>query len=132
MKAIGFYQNHPISHPQALQDIELPTPELRDHDVLVEVKAVSVNPVDTKIRRGGDIPEGQARIAGWDAAGIVRATGPLATRFKPGDRVWYAGDITRPGTNSELHAVDERIVGPMPASLDFAQAASLPLTAITA
>ena len=132
MKAIGFYQNHPISHPQALQDIELPTPELRDHDLLVEVKAVSVNPVDTKIRRGGDIPEGQARIAGWDAAGIVRATGPLATRFKPGDRVWYAGDITRPGTNSELQAVDERIVGPMPASLDFAQAASLPLTAITA
>src|SRR5690349_10735153 len=83
MKAIGFYQNHPISHPQALQDIELPTPELRDHDLLVEVKAVSVNPVDTKIRRGGDIPEGGVRIAGWDAAGIVRATGPLATHFKP-------------------------------------------------
>jgi zinc-binding alcohol dehydrogenase family protein len=132
MKAIGFYQNHPINHPQALQDIELPTPELRDYDLLVEVKAVSVNPVDTKIRRGGDIPEGGARIAGWDATGIVRAAGPLATRFKPGDRVWYAGDITRPGCNSELHAVDERIVGPMPASLDFADAASLPLTAITA
>jgi zinc-binding alcohol dehydrogenase family protein len=132
MKAIGFYQNHPISHPEALQDIELPTPELRDHDLLVEVKAVSVNPVDTKIRRGGDIPEGGARIAGWDAAGIVRATGPLATHFKPGDRVWYAGDITRPGSNSELHAVDERIVGPMPTSLDFAEAASLPLTTITA
>jgi zinc-binding alcohol dehydrogenase family protein len=132
MKAIGFYQNHPFSNPRALQDIELPTPELRDHDLLVEVKAVSVNPVDTKIRRGGDIPEGNARIAGWDAAGIVRAAGPLATRFKPGDRVWYAGDITRPGCNSELHAVDERIVGPMPTSLDFAQAASLPLTAITA
>lgn len=132
MKAVGFYQNHPIDHPQALQDIELPTPELRDHDLLVEVKAVSVNPVDTKIRRGGDIAAGQARVAGWDAAGIVRATGALASRFKPGDRVWYAGDITRPGSNSELHAVDERIVGPMPASLDFAEAASLPLTMITA
>ena len=132
MKAVAFYQNHPISHPQALQDIELPTPEMRDHDLLVEVRAVSVNPVDTKIRRGGDVPEGGARIAGWDAAGIVRATGALASRFKPGDRVWYAGDITRPGSNSELHAVDERIVGPMPTSLDFAEAASLPLTTITA
>ncbi|WP_246797576.1 zinc-binding alcohol dehydrogenase family protein [Burkholderia perseverans] len=132
MHAVGFHQNHPVTHPQALQDIELPVPELRDHDLLVEVKAVSVNPVDTKIRRGGDVPAGGARIAGWDAAGIVRAVGPLATRFKPGDRVWYAGDITRPGSNSELQAVDERIVGPMPTSLDFAEAASLPLTAITA
>lgn len=132
MKAIGFFQNHPIDHPQALQDIELPDPELRDHDLLVEVMAVSVNPVDTKIRRAGDIPQGQPRIAGWDAAGIVRAVGARATRFKSGDRVWYAGDITRPGCNSSLHAVDERIVGPMPTSLDFAEAASLPLTAITA
>ncbi|MGB6155802.1 MAG: zinc-binding alcohol dehydrogenase family protein [Castellaniella sp.] len=132
MKAIGFHQNHPINHPQALQDIDLPTPELRDHDLLVEVKAVSVNPVDTKVRRGGDVPPEGVRILGWDASGIVRATGLLATRFKPGDHVWYAGDITRPGSNSELQAVDERIVGPMPTSLDFAQAASLPLTAITA
>lgn len=132
MKAIGIYHNYPISHPQALQDIDAPTPELRDHDLLIEVKAVSVNPVDTKVRRGGDIPSDGARILGWDAAGIVRAVGPLATRFKPGDRVWYAGDMTRPGSNSELQAVDERIVGPMPTSLDFAQAASLPLTAITA
>jgi zinc-binding alcohol dehydrogenase family protein len=132
MKAIGFYQNYPIDHPQALQDIEIAVPELRDHDLLVEVKAVSVNPVDTKVRRGGAIAEGQPRIAGWDCAGIVRATGPLVTRFKAGDRVWYAGDITRPGCNSEFHAVDERIVGPMPASLGFAEAASLPLTAITA
>src|SRR3546814_360515 len=108
------------------------TPELRDHDLLIEVKAVSVNPVDTKVRLGGDIPASGSRILGWDAAGIVRATGPRATRFKQGDRVWYAGDITRPGSNSELQAVDERIVGPMPTSLDFAEAASLPLTAITA
>lgn len=132
MKAVGFYQNHPIDHSEALQNIEITTPELRDHDLLVEVKAVSVNPADTKIRAHGDVPNGAPRILGWDAAGIVRATGPLATRFKPGDKVWYAGDITRPGSNSELHAVDERIVGPMPQSLDFAQAASLPLTAITA
>ncbi|HEX7813638.1 zinc-binding alcohol dehydrogenase family protein [Dyella sp.] len=132
MKAVGFYQNHPIDHPNALQDLDLPVPELRDHDLLVEVKAVSVNPVDTKIRRGGSIPQGQPRIAGWDAAGIVRAVGPRAERFKPGDRVWYAGDLNRPGSNSELHAVDERIVGPMPTTLDFAEAASLPLTAITA
>ena len=132
MKAVGFYQNLPIDHADALQDIEVATPELRDHDLLVEVKAVSVNPVDTKIRAHGDVPEDAARILGWDAAGVVTATGPLVTLFKPGDRVWYAGDITRPGSNSEWHAVDERIVGPMPRSLDFAEAASLPLTAITA
>lgn len=132
MKAIGFYNNHSVDHPDALEDVQLPESPLRDYDLLVEVQAVSVNPVDTKIRLNGDIPEGLPRILGWDAAGIVRATGPLATRFKPGDRVWYAGDITRPGCNSELHAVDERIVGPMPASLNFAQAASLPLTTITA
>ena len=132
MKAVGFHQNHAIDHPDALQDVERPVTELRDHDLLVEVKAVSVNPVDTKIRRGGDVPKDAPRILGWDAAGVVRATGPAATRFKPGDRVWYAGDITRPGSNSELQAVDERIVGPMPTSLDFAEAASLPLTALTA
>jgi len=132
MKAVGFYQNLPIDHADALQDIEVATPELRDHDILVEVKAVSVNPVDTKIRAHGDVPSDAARILGWDAAGIVQATGSSVTLFKPGDRVWYAGDITRPGSNSEWHAVDERIVGLMPRSLDFAQAASLPLTAITA
>src|SRR3954469_12776319 len=131
MKAIGFYTNHPVSHADALQDVDVPTPVPRDHDILVEVMAVSVNPVDTKIRQGGDIPEGHPRIIGWDAAGVVRATGRLAERFKPGDRVWYAGDITRPGSNSEFQAVDERIVGPMPTSLDFAEAASLPLTTIT-
>lgn len=132
MKAIGFYQNHPVDHSQALQDVELPVFELRDHDLLVEVMAVSVNPVDTKIRFKGDIREGRPRIIGWDAAGIVRAVGPRTTRFQPGDRVWYAGDITRPGCNSELHAVDERFVGPMPTTLDFADSVALPLTAITA
>jgi len=132
MKAVGFFHNRPVDHPQALEDVELPTPELRDHDLLVEIKAVSVNPVDTKIRANGDVPHNAPRILGWDAAGIVRSVGTRVTLFKPGDRVWYAGDITRPGSNAELQAVDERIVGPMPESLDFADAASLPLTAITA
>lgn len=133
MQAIGFYKNLPIDHPDALQTVELPRPVLRDHDLLVEVRAVSVNPVDTKVRKGGDLPsDGAPRILGWDAAGVVVATGPAVSRFKVGDRVWYAGDITRPGCNSELHAVDERIVGPMPTSLSFAEAASLPLTTITA
>lgn len=132
MKAVGFYQAGPIDRADALVDLELPIPELRDYDLLVEVKAVSVNPVDTKVRRGATPPAGEARVPGWDAAGIVKAVGPRATRFKEGDRVWYAGDITRQGSNAALQAVDERIVGPMPATLDFAEAASLPLTTITA
>jgi zinc-binding alcohol dehydrogenase family protein len=76
--------------------------------------------------------DGEWRVLGWDAAGIVRATGPDVTLFKPGDRVWYAGSIARPGSNSELQRVDERIVGNMPASLDFPEAAALPLTSLTA
>jgi len=132
MKAVGFFKNLPIDQPQALQDVEVPEPTLREHDLLVDVRAVSVNPVDTKVRAHGDVPAGQPRILGWDAAGVVQAVGSRVTRFKVGDRVWYAGDITRPGSNAERHAVDERIVGPMPTSLDFAEAASLPLTAITA
>ena len=101
-------------------------------DLLVEVRAVSVNPVDTKVRAKSAPPAGGWKVLGWDAAGVVRAVGPEVTLFKPGDRVWYAGDISRQGTNSELHLVDERIVGRMPGSLDFAQAAALPLTALTA
>jgi NADPH:quinone reductase-like Zn-dependent oxidoreductase len=88
MRAVGFYQNLPIDHADALHEIEVATPELRDHDVLVEVKAVSVKPVDTKIRAHGDVSSGTARVLGWDAAGIVQATGRLATLFKPGNRVW--------------------------------------------
>jgi len=132
MKAIGFYKPLPIGDIDSLVDIELPDPVAEDFDLLVEVKAVSVNPVDVKVRASATPPEGQARILGWDAAGIVRSVGAKVTRFKPGDRVWYAGDLTRPGTNAQLQLVDERIVGHMPASLDFAQAAALPLTAITA
>ncbi|GAB2875445.1 zinc-binding alcohol dehydrogenase family protein [Pseudoduganella ginsengisoli] len=132
MKAIAYHASLPIEHADALVDIELPAPQVSGRDLLVEVKAVSVNPVDTKIRRNVAPAEGQAKVLGWDAAGIVKAVGPDVTLFKAGDEVWYAGDLTRPGTNSELHLVDERIVGRKPASLDFGKAAALPLTAITA
>lgn len=140
MKAIAYRQAHALSNELSdelsddtgLQDVTLPDPEATGHDLLVEVRAVSVNPVDTKVRRGTSAPEGGWKVLGWDAAGVVRAVGPDVTGFQVGDRVWYAGDITRPGTNAELHLVDARIASVMPASLDFAQAAALPLTAITA
>jgi zinc-binding alcohol dehydrogenase family protein len=132
MKAIAYQQSLPIEHAQALQDITLPEPVASGRDLLVEVRAISVNPVDTKIRNGVAPTEGEWKILGWDAAGVVNAIGPEVTNFKVGDRVWYAGSIARSGTNAELHLVDERIVGKMPASLDFSQAAALPLTGITA
>ncbi|MFD0913289.1 zinc-binding alcohol dehydrogenase family protein [Methylophilus luteus] len=132
MKAIAFYQNLPIQQAEALQDIELPVPEASGHDLLVEVKAVSVNPVDTKVRLGSAPPAGQARVLGWDAAGVVRAVGELVTHFKVGDEVWYAGSIARPGSNAEYQLVDERIVGRKPGNLPYDQAAALPLTALTA
>ncbi|AOK49834.1 NADPH:quinone reductase [Burkholderia sp. MSMB617WGS] len=132
MKAIAFYQNLPIDAADSLVDIELPAPQPGPRDLLVEVRAVSVNPVDVKVRAGRPPEAGQPTVLGWDAAGVVLAVGSAASLFKPGDRVWYAGSLTRPGTNSELHVVDERIVGRMPGSLDFAHAAALPLTAITA
>ena len=132
MKAIAYYQSLPITHAEALVDIELPAPQALGRDLLVAVKAVSVNPVDVKVRANMAPAEGQAKIIGWDAAGIVQAVGPDVTLFKPGDEVWYAGSLTRPGTNSELHLVDERIVGRKPATLGYAQAAALPLTSITA
>lgn len=133
MKAVGYQKPHPINSTDSLQDLTLPEPVAAGRDLLVEVKAVSVNPVDTKIRKSAAAPEGQPwKVLGWDASGIVKAVGPDVTLFQPGDRVWYAGSFTRPGTNSELHLVDERIVGRAPQSLDFAQAAALPLTAITA
>lgn len=132
MKAIGFFHNGPIDRDDALVALDLPDPVPGPRDLLVEVRAVSVNPVDTKVRRNAAPPAGEARILGYDAAGVVRAVGSEVTLFKPGDAVWYAGAIGRPGTNAELHAVDERIVGRKPASLSFADAAALPLTAITA
>ena len=132
MRAVGYRSSLPITAPQALVDLDLPKPEASGRDLLVKIEAVSVNPVDTKVRRGMAPPEGEARVLGWDAAGTVVATGPDATRFAPGAAVFYAGALTRPGTNAEFHLVDERIVGRKPASLGFAEAAALPLTAITA
>ncbi|HTH99070.1 MAG TPA: zinc-binding alcohol dehydrogenase family protein [Stellaceae bacterium] len=130
MKAIGYYESLPIDAPQSLVDLDLPRPEIRPRDLLVKVEAVSVNPVDTKVRMRPK-PEGP-KVLGWDAAGIVEAVGGEVTLFKPGDAVFYAGAIDRAGTNAEFHAVDERIVGRKPASLSFTQAAALPLTSITA
>lgn len=132
MKAIAYYQSLPANHADALLDVELPTPTPGPRDLLVEVKAISVNPVDTKIRRNVAPTDGAAKVLGWDASGIVKAVGSEVSLFQPGDRVYYAGAINRAGANSELHVVDERIVGHMPKSLPFAEAAALPLTAITA
>ncbi|SEL35744.1 zinc-binding alcohol dehydrogenase family protein [Atopomonas hussainii] len=132
MKAVGYYQSLPIDNPQALQDIQLPEPIPGAHDLLVEVRAISVNPVDTKIRQRVAPQNGEAKVLGWDVAGVVRAVGEKVSLFQPGDAVYYAGALDRPGSNSELHVVDERIVGRKPASLSFAETAALPLTAITA
>jgi NADPH2:quinone reductase len=132
MHAIGYQLPGDIARDDALVDIELPTPVPSGRDILVAVRAVSVNPVDTK-RRQSAPPEGHAwKVLGWDAAGVVEAVGPEATLFRRGDEVFYAGAIGRPGTNSEYHLVDERIVGAKPRTLGWAEAAALPLTAITA
>ena len=127
MKAVA----HTTRDIASLVDIELPKPNPGARDLLVKVEAVSVNPVDTK-RRADPAKDGAPRVLGWDAAGTVAAVGSQVTLFKPGDAVYYAGDVTRPGSNSEFQLVDERIVGKKPKSLDFAQAAAIPLTAITA
>jgi NADPH2:quinone reductase len=131
MRAVVFRKSLPITDPEALVDVELPRPEPTGRDLLVKVEAISVNPVDTKRRLGGD-PPGGMRVLGWDAAGIVEAAGPDATIFKPGNFVYYAGSVVRPGANSEYHLIDERIVGHKPARLGFAEAAAMPLTSITA
>ncbi len=131
MKAISFTQHAlPIDDPQALIDISLPLPTPGPRDLLVEVRAVSVNPVDTKVRAGTFTKE--PKILGWDATGIVREVGSAVTLFQPGDEVFYAGSIARTGSYSEFHLVDERIVGHKPHSLSAADAAALPLTSITA
>ncbi|MBB4348119.1 MULTISPECIES: zinc-binding alcohol dehydrogenase family protein [Rhizobiaceae] len=132
MRAVGFNQNQPISSETALVDIDLPMPEAKGRDLLVEIRAISVNPVDTKTRKNAVLEPGQYKVLGYDAAGVVKAVGPDVKLFKPGDEVYYAGAINRQGTNAEFHLVDERIVGPKPKTLSFEQAAALPLTAITA
>ena len=132
MKAVGLTRYLPIDHPESLMDIELPVPKASGQDLLVRVHAIAVNPVDTKVRKPKDKVESAPKILGWDAAGEVVEVGPDCTLFKTGDKVFYAGDITRAGSNAEYQLVDERIVGHLPQSLNYAQAAALPLTAITA
>ncbi len=132
MKAVGFTHYLPVEDGNAFLDLEIEKPTPEGRDILVNIKAVAVNPVDTKVRAPKDKIERSARIIGYDASGIVDAVGPDVALFKPGDEVYYAGDITRPGSNSEYHLVDERIVGHKPKSLTHAEAAALPLTTITA
>ena len=132
MKAVGYREMGPIDRPDALEDIDLPRPVPSGRDLLVRVAAVSVNPVDTKVRRRASAEPGGWKVLGFDAAGEVVEIGPDVTGFRPGDRVYYAGSIARPGANSEFHLVDERITGHKPQSLTEAEAAALPLTAITA
>lgn len=126
MKAIGYTGTGPLTV------FDAPMPEPRAHDLLVNVKAIAVNPVDTKIRSRVTPPDDAPKILGWDAVGEVVATGSEVTLFKPGDRVWYAGDVTRQGCNAEFQCVDERIAALAPVSLSDAEAAALPLTSITA
>ena len=132
MKAIALTHYLPIDDENSFLDVELPTPTPEGHDLLVAVQAVAVNPVDTKVRAPKDGVEDPPRVLGYDASGIVRAVGSDVTLFQPGDEVYYAGDITRSGTNAEFQLVDERIVGHKPKSLSHAEAAALPLTTITA
>jgi zinc-binding alcohol dehydrogenase family protein len=132
MKAIGYQKCLPVTDEKALQNIEIQVPTAQGRDLLVEIKAVSVNPVDYKVRQNQAPENGEYKVIGYDAAGVVKAVGAEVTLFKPGDKVWYAGDLTRSGSNAECQLVDERIVGKMPESLSFTEAAALPLTTITA
>jgi len=136
MKAVALTRHLPVTDAACLLDVELPAPVLRPRDLLIEVRAVSVNPADAKIRggaRGGASPDpAEPQVLGWDVAGVVRATGGEASLFRPGDEVYGAGDVTRAGSNAQLVAMDERIVARKPSSLAFAEAAALPLTSLTA
>lgn len=134
MKAISFHKPGPITDPESFIEVSVDTPKPGPRDLLVEVRAISVNPVDAKIRSGGGPgkPEGQWQILGWDAAGIVREVGPEVALFKPGDEVFYAGSVKRPGSYAEFQCVDERLVGHKPKTLSFAESVALPLTTITA
>ncbi len=133
MKAVALTRYLPIDDPQSLVDMDLPPPAApTGHDLLVRVQAVSVNPVDTKVRGPKPQQESQPRVLGYDAAGVVEAVGPAVEGLQPGDAVYYAGDITRPGSNAQLQLVDARIAAAKPDTLDFAQAAALPLTVLTA
>jgi NADPH2:quinone reductase len=132
MKAVGYKKSLPVDAADALIDFETVKPQPAGRDIRVAVRAISANPVDYKVRKRAAPPEGETKILGYDAAGVVDAVGPDVTLFRAGDEVYYAGSIQRQGTNSEFHLVDERIVGRKPKTLSFAQAAALPLTSITA
>ncbi|MBD2705017.1 zinc-binding alcohol dehydrogenase family protein [Spirosoma sp. BT702] len=134
MKAIGFKTSLPISEPESFIEFETPTPQPTGRDLLVKIKAISVNPVDFKIRQNSakDTVLPEPKIIGWDAAGVVEAVGKEVSLFKPGDEVYYAGDLTRSGTNAEYQLIDERIVGRKPTTLNEAESASMPLTVLTA
>ena len=131
MFAIAYHTPLPIANSDALIGMHTERPQPEERDILVEVRAVSVNPVDVKIRASATPPNG-ARILGWDAAGIVVEVGKQVTLFKPGDEVYYAGALDRPGSNAQFQLVDERIAAHKPRTLDFPAAAALPLTTITA
>jgi len=132
MKAVGYRSPGPIERTDALIDVVVPLPNPGPHDLRVRIRAVSVNPVDVKVRARSEPGAGDTKILGWDAAGVVDAVGADVTLFKPGDEVFYAGDLGRPGTNSEFHLVDERLVGIKPRTLTFEEAAAMPLTTLTA
>jgi len=132
MKAVGLYKYLPVDNPESLIDVEIPKPEARGRDLLVRVKAVSVNPVDTKVRSPKDKVETEPKILGWDAAGVVEAVGEEVSLLSVGNEVYYAGSITLQGCDSEYHLVDERIAARKPRSLSFEEAAAMPLTTITA
>jgi NADPH2:quinone reductase len=132
MKAVALTRYLPIDDPQSLVDVQLPQPVATGHDVLVRVEAVSVNPVDAKVRAPKAQVEPQPKVLGYDGAGVVEAVGESVDGLRVGDRVYYAGDITRPGSNAQYQLVDARIVGHVPTSMDAADAAALPLTALTA
>ncbi|QQK75283.1 zinc-binding alcohol dehydrogenase family protein [Salicibibacter cibarius] len=132
MKAVGFFESLPITDEKSLQDVEVEKPKAMGKDILVRVQAISVNPVDTKQRRGAPPAGSEPKILGWDVAGVIEEVGNDVELFSVGDKVFYAGSVTRQGGNSDYHLVDERIVGQKPESLDFAEAAALPLTTITA
>lgn len=132
MKAIGFKEHLNISDPNSLVDLEIEKPSPKGHDLLIKVNAVSVNPVDTSVRKNGRGKLQRAKIIGWDACGVVEEIGEDVTLFSPGDRVYYAGDFRRSGSNSEYQLVDERIVGHAPQTLSDTQAAAMPLTSLTA
>jgi NADPH:quinone reductase len=134
MKIVSFHQSLPISDSESFLDLTADKPVARARDLLVEIHAIGINPVDAKIRAGGGpgAPSGSLKILGWDAAGIVRAIGPEVTLFRPGDEVFYAGSVDRPGCYAQFQCVDERIVGRKPRSVGFAESAAMPLTTITA